>query len=251
MEAAPLAVVLLEEVVDLIHLRFLGLRRTKVRSLPPSVGKLPHLQCLDASSTLITKVPRTVWTIEALRHVHAGLRNLQALKVIWAGSWIDSCLGILTSLQELELTGVDGCHHRALSSSLPKLSLLNKLSLAGWSIPAYLWTPSSFPFLEQRSSYGDQWPPNLTELTLWTLENLRELTYLYLGLLSYKGNEMICWSHVSLRSLKIYSCKKLAMLPEGLQHMAALKDLYLWDMPPELCFRARRAGGEDWPKIRT
>ncbi|CAA7407854.1 unnamed protein product [Spirodela intermedia] len=134
--------------------------------------------------------------------VEAGLRNLQALKVIWAGSWIDSCLGILTSLQELELTGVDGCHHRALSSSLPKLSLLKKLSLDGWSIPAYLWTPSSFPFLEQRSSYGDQWPPNLTELTLWrtklnrnwivALENLRELTYLYLGLLFYKGNEMIC-----------------------------------------------------------
>lgn len=53
----------------------------------------------------------------------------------------------------------------------------------------------------------------------------------------------------SVRSLKIYNCKKLAMLPEELQHMAALKDLTLWDMPLKFCSKARMEE-EDWPKIQ-
>lgn len=53
-----------------------------------------------------------------------------------------------------------------------------------------------------------------------------------------------------LRTLKIYGCTRLGMLPQGLQHMAALKDLTLLNMPGGLCSRARPVDGEDRPKIR-
>ncbi|CAA6670776.1 unnamed protein product [Spirodela intermedia] len=311
LERAPLAV-LPEQIGDLVHLRFLGLKRTKIMSLPSSVGKLRHLQFLDVLWTDIRTMPSPVWKIEALRHVlvppgvepqmvDVCLRNLQVLKVVRTGSWIDSCLGSLTSLRELELTDIKDCHVDALSSSLPKLSGLKKLFLEGMSIPDCLWTSTSFSSLEvlwlsgpvrrpqQPSSDGDHWPPNLTELILLNtrldgdliaaLVNLPELSYLCIGDGAYTGKEMICsrggfpqlqflllsmnelersnlkrWvaeagTMLRLRSLKIYGCRKLALLPEGLQHMTALKDLTLRYMPPEFCSRARN-GGEDWPKVR-
>ncbi|CAA7400528.1 unnamed protein product [Spirodela intermedia] len=100
-----------EEVGDLIHLRYLCLKNTGITSLPSSVAKLRHLQFLDAEGTRIRTMPRGVWKIAALRQVlippevelnmvEAGLRSLQVLKVVGAGSWIDSCLGSLTSLRE-------------------------------------------------------------------------------------------------------------------------------------------------------
>ncbi|CAA7400534.1 unnamed protein product [Spirodela intermedia] len=298
-----------EQVGDLIHLRYLGLKNTKITSLPSSVGKLRHLQCLDAEWTEIKTMPRGFWKIEALRQVIvpfpvepemlvAGLSNLQVLKEVRAGRWIDSCLGSLSSLRELQIRGIKDCHHLALSSWLLKLPRLKKLGLRGESIPDCLWTSSSFSSLQvlsllgvvrrppqESSSGGDQWPPNLTQLTLEyaslsqdsiaALEKLPELTYLYLGAGSYEGNEMICsrggfpkleslelfalkklerWvieagAMPRLRSLEIYGCTKLAMLPEGLQQMTALNELYLTAMSPEICSRAQKEG-EDWPKIQ-
>ncbi|CAA7407865.1 unnamed protein product [Spirodela intermedia] len=306
LEGAPLAV-LPKQVGDLVHLRYLGLRWTKIRGLPSSVGNLPHLQCLDVQWTRIERMPRSVWKLEALRHVDVpeevdlemvepGLKNLQVLKVVRAGSWIESCLGTITSLRELELTGLKVDHHDALSSSLPMLSHLKKLRLEGASIPACLWKPSSFASLEvlslkgqltkpqQPGSGGVQWPLNLTQLSLSgtkldqgsisALQSLPELAVLTLYSGSYTGNEMICsrggfpqlqflalaaleleslvveaGAMSRLRSLKIYGCKKLVMLPEGLQYMTALKHLALHFMPPDFCSRVRE-DGEDWPKIR-
>ncbi|CAA6670778.1 unnamed protein product [Spirodela intermedia] len=280
---------------------------TKIRGLPSSVGNLPHLQCLDVQWTRIERMPRSVWKLEALRHVDVpeevdlemvepGLKNLQVLKVVRAGSWIESCLGTITSLRELELTGLKVDHHDALSSSLPMLSHLKKLRLEGASIPACLWKPSSFASLEvlslkgqltkpqQPGSGGVQWPLNLTQLSLSgtkldqgsisALQSLPELAVLTLYSGSYTGNEMICsrggfpqlqflalaaleleslvveaGAMSRLRSLKIYGCKKLVMLPEGLQYMTALKHLALHFMPPDFCSRVRE-DGEDWPKIR-
>ncbi|CAA6664010.1 unnamed protein product [Spirodela intermedia] len=52
-----------------------------------------------------------------------------------------------------------------------------------------------------------------------------------------------------LWSLKINNCKELRMLPEGLKHMAALKDLVLCYLSPEILSRAEKEG-EDWPEIQ-
>ncbi|XP_058114398.1 disease resistance protein RPM1-like [Magnolia sinica] len=70
------------------------------------------------------------------------------------------------------------------------------------------------------------------------------------------------WSRIeegtmqSLQCLFIYSCPKLQMLPDGLQHVAVIQQLYLGEMPEEFMERVKR-GGEDHfkvhhiPEIRT
>ncbi|CAA6673879.1 unnamed protein product [Spirodela intermedia] len=293
---APIAK-LPEQVGDLIHLRYLGLKNTRITSLPSSVGKLLHLQCLDAELTWIRTMSRGVWKIEALRQVlvtslvelnmvEAGLRNLRVLKVVRAGSWIDSCLGSLTSLRELQITFIDDCHHPALSSCLPKLPRLKKLVLEGaFSSLQVLSLIGEVRRPQESSSGGDQWPANLTKVTLRgtslgqdsiaALEKLPELTYLYLDGGSYVGKQMLCsrggfpkleslvlseltelerWvieagTMPRLRSLKIDNCEKLAVLPEGLERMVALKDLVLLDLSPTICSRAQKEG-ENRPKIQ-
>ncbi|CAA6674635.1 unnamed protein product [Spirodela intermedia] len=275
-----------KQVGDLIHLRYLGLKNTKITSLPSSVGQLRRLQCLDAEGTGIKTMPKGVWKIETLRKVLVPF-TVEPEMLVRAGRWIDSCLGSLTSLRELQITGIEGCHHSALLSWLPKLPRLKKLLLQGASIPDCLWRPSGFSSLQvlsligtvtrppqHSSSGGDQWLPSLTELILSytslcqdsiaALEKLPELTYLFLGHGSYVGKQMLCsrggfpqleeWvieagAMPRLRSLKIYDCTKLEMLPEGLRRMAALKDLTLLNMSPDICSRAEKEG-EDWPKIQ-
>ncbi|CAA6670775.1 unnamed protein product [Spirodela intermedia] len=257
LEDAPLAV-LPEEVGDLIHLRFLGMRGTRIRSLPSSVGKLPHLQCLDVLGRRSKRCRELCGRSRPYGTVSSSRAVVFATQVV--------------RLKKLKL---DGVSIPACQWTLPSFSSLEFLYLRGEVVRP-----------QQPSSGGHQWPPNLTELALSgtrldrdsieAIEKLPELRVLYLGPGSYTGNEMICprggfpllqslelhslaelesWvaeagamSH--LRSLKIFSCRKLAMLPEGLQHMVALKDLTLWDMPPEFCSRALWAEGEDWPKIR-
>ncbi|CAA7407863.1 unnamed protein product [Spirodela intermedia] len=56
--------------------------------------------------------------------------------------------------------------------------------------------------------------PQLQHLVLDSLENLKRWV-------------AVAGTMPRLRSLKIYGCRKLALLPEGLQHMTALKDLTL------------------------
>ncbi|CAA7400526.1 unnamed protein product [Spirodela intermedia] len=263
LEGAPIAE-LPEQVGDLIHLRYLGLKDTEIDSLPSSLRKLRHLQCLNAEGTRIRTMPRVLWKIEALRQVivpdeveaevvEGGLlRNLQVLRDVRAGRWIDSCFGSLTSLRELEISWIKDYHHPALSSWLPELPRLKKLGLRGESIPDCLWTSSSFSSLQvltlggevrrppqQSSSGGDQWPPNLTQLILWktslgqdsiaALEELPELKYLYLGPGSYKGNEMICsrGGFPQLESLVLDSLSPLERWVAEAGAMPRLRSLFI------------------------
>ncbi|KAF8398504.1 hypothetical protein HHK36_017433 [Tetracentron sinense] len=88
------------EIGNLINLRYLGLKYTHIKKLPPSIGKLRSLQTLDLR-ILGTEVPDVIWKMERLRYLHLRfsestkelridtLRNLQTLKRVKAGSWIE------------------------------------------------------------------------------------------------------------------------------------------------------------------
>ncbi|XP_058114399.1 disease resistance protein RPM1-like [Magnolia sinica] len=58
------------------------------------------------------------------------------------------------------------------------------------------------------------------------------------------------WSRIeegtmqSLENLSIYSCPKLKMLPDGLQHLATIQELFLGKMPEEFMKRVK-GGGDD------
>ena len=48
---------------------YIGLRHTKVRSLPDCIENLPNLQTLDIKQMKIEKLPRGIVKIKKLRHL--------------------------------------------------------------------------------------------------------------------------------------------------------------------------------------
>ncbi|MBA0755934.1 hypothetical protein Gogos_020368, partial [Gossypium gossypioides] len=59
-----------EDIGRLPCLKYLGLRRTHLDSVPKSVAELPRLQSLDVKHTNITTLPSTIWEEKKLRHLY-------------------------------------------------------------------------------------------------------------------------------------------------------------------------------------
>ncbi|KAK3159836.1 hypothetical protein QOZ80_1BG0051660 [Eleusine coracana subsp. coracana] len=110
----------LRHVGKLSHLRYLGLRDTRIRELPVEVGKLQFLQTLDLrGSGDELEVP---WTI-------TGLRNLMCLRFAIDTRLPIKGLGNLTSLEELGAVTIDGDDAAAVVSELGHLTGLRVLKL--------------------------------------------------------------------------------------------------------------------------
>ena len=141
--------VLPKEIGGLVNLRYLGLKRTWIYSLPETIKNLSRLQFLDRRVTLITKMTSAVWEIETLRQVffpHAALapnrvqcrwRSLQVLRGASADNWMDDTLHKVKDIKTLAIGSINDSHHVVLSLNLPQFSRLNILKLGGSSI---LWT---------------------------------------------------------------------------------------------------------------
>ena len=52
----------------LIHLRYLGLRHTGLKMLPPFIGNLRSLQTLDINN--LKQVPNVIWKIKNMRYLY-------------------------------------------------------------------------------------------------------------------------------------------------------------------------------------
>ncbi|XP_058113013.1 disease resistance protein RPP8-like [Magnolia sinica] len=215
-----------DEIGYLIHLRYLNLSCTWLERLPSTITRLSNLQTLDLQFTNVHMLPDDIWKMEQIRHLYlcttAGLpcqisnvmqihrlSNLQTLKFVKEGSWIEDGLEKLTNLRDL---GINGDLKMALSRSIRKLASLRSLLLGAsrnCAIPAF----SSFsnhhhlfhmnldgPF--EKLPDVHEFPPNLTELFLrgsqleqdliGTLEMLPNLRKLSLFSRSYIGKEMVC-----------------------------------------------------------
>ncbi|KAF8410910.1 hypothetical protein HHK36_003447 [Tetracentron sinense] len=219
--------ILPKEIGELIHLRYLGLRRTGLQRLPSSIGNLRNLQTLDMRSTKISRVPSEVWKMQQLRHLHLNktsimgrqpahdsVRNLRTLSSvsIYGNSWIHDFLGKLTNLRKLGIEGYFMSQAEALSKSLVKLSSLRTLQLSGNdqildpTLRLLLNHSKIYKFhlcgAIERLPHPQEFQPNLTKLSLEmsqlvqdpcvTLERLPNLRILRLLSNSYRGNEMVC-----------------------------------------------------------
>ncbi|KAF8406550.1 hypothetical protein HHK36_008638 [Tetracentron sinense] len=110
------------QIGSLIHLRFLGLRNTRIIHLPPSLGNLQGLQTLDfkLDYSIMLKgchptVPDVIWKMKQLRHLYLNefvdsshlrldtLSNLQTLYYIHAGDWIEKDLSKLANIRKLKI----------------------------------------------------------------------------------------------------------------------------------------------------
>ena len=207
-----------DEVGKLVHLRYLGVTRSKLNELPESISNFRNLQTLDISwSGYEFELSNGVLNLAQLRHLKmyrpmndkevrvpqgiSRLRNLQTLEGIYAGGGIAKELGVMTQLRSLEVRCVSDDHADELYFSVMKLSMLRKLSLTvervrgkgkgrGRWRRSYMYENSFFPFLESFSS-----PPPLLQ-TLELVGRLIEMP-LWLGSMENLTKLYMCYSHLS------------------------------------------------------
>lgn len=63
----------LKDIGGLYHLRYLGLRKTKISRLPSSLQNLRYLETLDVQDTKVTQLPVGITKLEKLRHLVGGV----------------------------------------------------------------------------------------------------------------------------------------------------------------------------------
>ncbi|GAB2274080.1 hypothetical protein Dimus_008850 [Dionaea muscipula] len=91
------------EIGNLIYLRYLNLRNTRVISLPSSIGNLMCLETLDLR-TLYIKVPNLLWKLKKLRHLylpwrHYKIENDEKLRL--------EGLSLLETLKDIDIDRVE------------------------------------------------------------------------------------------------------------------------------------------------
>ncbi|XP_022719299.1 uncharacterized protein LOC111277254 [Durio zibethinus] len=179
--------VLSEILGKLRQLKYLGLRRTLLDSIPESVGGLSHLETLDIKQTYIITMPSTIWEAKKLQHLYmseiyvdvsvqktSACGSLSSLQTLWGliirrkipKTWLDN----LTGLRRLKLTYLEASMEVSAANWLSNLSNLESLKLR---------------------SISDSNEP--AKLDLGGMKNLRNLSRLYLlGQLetSIKVNEL-------------------------------------------------------------
>lgn len=194
-----------EDIKNMVHLRYLGLKARLVE-LPPSVGDLPYLEVLDARLSRIMQLPSRLWRIATLKKVYVGsveqpvkvseLGNSQSLRVVeWvdiAGGWIERTENEISgapSFRKLGITGIQKVHRKALTKFLRKLRHLASLSLCfsdydGEILIYVLRSLSDHHQLRSLKLHGRYFlaivrrawafPPNLTKLVLNKFEFLQD-----------------------------------------------------------------------------
>ncbi|KAI3890805.1 hypothetical protein MKX03_007418 [Papaver bracteatum] len=212
-----------------------------------------------------------------------NLRDLQSL-VLDAGAWIyGDALGKLSMLKKLRIRGSLIPYKEVISDSIAKLSNLRSLEL--WDCEE--WHLNGRLSLEKLTVNTEFWfPPNLHKLTLMNshmendpmviLEKLPNLEILMLHYNSYVGKKLVCsqegfprlqllklcglmrleeWTVEEgalscLTHLRIYTCKRLEMLPDGMRQLTSLQELEVYNLTQKFIGRLTANVGEDWDKIK-
>ncbi|PQM39667.1 putative disease resistance protein [Prunus yedoensis var. nudiflora] len=239
---------LLDEVGNLVHLRFLSLKDSLIEAVPSSIANLAssdlddfvkltnlrklgvitfdggekkekgtniifkHLQSLSMDSSF----KRPPWNIVL------SCPNIYKLRLLGHITELPEDLLCLTNLTKLSLSRFGNLkdNHIKVLEKLPSLRML--FANVGNFPTSLVCSKGGFPFLEFLSLY---W---LMELKEWKVE---------------KG------AMPSLYRLHIDKCFNLEAVPDGIQYITTLKELTINVMRPEFCSRLRE-GGEDFYKIQ-
>ncbi|KAL6339333.1 hypothetical protein AAG906_028060 [Vitis piasezkii] len=133
-----------ENLGNLLHLRYLSLRNTKVRMLPRSIGKLQNLQTLDLKYTLVEDLPVEINRLKKLRNILVQnydfdgigcLEELQKLSCVEAnhGAGVIKELGKLRQLRKLEIIKLTRENGERLCASITNMNRLESLLISSLS----------------------------------------------------------------------------------------------------------------------
>ncbi|CAL5328983.1 unnamed protein product [Camellia sinensis] len=218
---------------NLIHLRYLSIRGSNIKSLPSSIGNLGFLQTLDLRGRGSLRIPNVLWRLKQLRHLYLsdriklscigklrleGLSKLETLENFDARKCDVRCLSKLTNLRKF--SGEVAPKDLVVMLKSPILNNSNRrLQYSSYDITGDFRTEEEQSLLRQLlgchhlrqlslsgsvKTLPGQFPPNLTQLILLyteleedpmpTLEKFPNLRTLFLGENSYMGKEMVCSS---------------------------------------------------------
>ena len=175
-----------ESIGNLTSLQLLDLHSTRISELPESIGNLTNLQSLDLSLTRISVLPECIGNLTNLQSL--DLRNTRI-------SALPKCIGYLTSLQSLDLSLT---RISALPESIGNLTSLQSLDLILTRISAL---PES-------------------------IGNLTSLQSLDLGKTSIGGIPKSIRDLKSIKRLNL-SFTKISSLPDSIGYLTSLKRLDL------------------------
>ncbi|KAE8781895.1 Disease resistance protein RPM1 [Hordeum vulgare] len=158
---------------NLLHLRYLGLRDTKLSEIPMEIGKLRLLQILDLYGVNAEQLPASVVGLSYLMCLHLrentelpiGYRNMTSLQELTKAYFKDDMEGLrfLTKLRVLSCSWPSECRPEKIDilvKSLSKLDKLHSLEIRSESIDLMeSWVPSPVQQLRRIVLHG--WLHNL------------------------------------------------------------------------------------------
>ncbi|XP_021282777.1 inactive disease susceptibility protein LOV1-like [Herrania umbratica] len=256
--------VLSEMVGKLRQLKYLGLRRTLLDSVPESVGGLPDLETLDIKQTYVVTLPSTIWEAKKLRHLHMSeiyfdvkkstRGSLKSHQTLWGliirrklreTDWLVN----LTGLRKLKLTCLEPSMEDIADwlTELSNLQALKLRSISDSNEPARLAIKAmrNLTNLSRLYLLGElpntfkvsDLPENLEVLTLSVshqsedpmeaLGKLGKLEVLKLYAHSFKGQNMTCHrdGFPQLQVLKLWMLKELQSWTVKDKAMPILKEI--------------------------
>ncbi|KAF9677882.1 hypothetical protein SADUNF_Sadunf08G0153900 [Salix dunnii] len=201
--------------------------------------------------------------------------NLHTLSGIYGGDGIARELSALTQIRNLGVKRRNAFSKKRVSL-FPELDafspppLLQEFYLHGGLIKIPNWLASmenltrlalSFSYLSESPTSVLQFLPKLKHLNLWEAYKAKHIGkefcnaggFPVLETLTIASEFLVEWTEIatgafpSLRSLSFRCCLSLIVLPEGLQNISTLQELYLDSMHPDL---GRRLKGEENYKIK-
>ncbi|XP_057802278.1 disease resistance RPP8-like protein 3 [Salvia miltiorrhiza] len=234
---------LLETIVRLMELIYLGLRNNYIKELPESLGCLKKLEVLDIAQNFMVEVPDIIWKMYKLRHLYMSdvicqkplkideLQHLETLTYISVDNWTYglSRLRLLFRLTKLGIEGLDGNSDVSkLFASLAQLRSLEHLILRGYrfrSMPCLdklgiLQSVRTLKLDGLLARLPTSFPPNIGSLTLVNscLDEDPMPLLGKLGMLYY------------LKLRNAYTGQQMVILPEGFPHLKVLCIEELWNL---------------------
>ncbi|KAG8379320.1 hypothetical protein BUALT_Bualt07G0076100 [Buddleja alternifolia] len=121
-----------DEVFKLYHLKYLGLKNTKVEYIPKLIGKLLNLETLDLRDTNVTELPVEILRVRRLRHLfvhcYRGQRGSRLFDDV-RGCKAPYRIGCLSSLQTLLGIEATQAEDTTIVKEIGKLTQLKKLGI--------------------------------------------------------------------------------------------------------------------------